>query len=73
VLFIDVPMLYYVFGKCQDIDNPILMLKSVRTSITLIIFWSEFFCCTIRAENHHVREWAPNKLVGAHDDFSAAR
>ena len=24
-----------------------------------------------RAENHHVREWAIRKLVGAHDDFSA--
>ena len=24
-----------------------------------------------RAENHHVREWAIRKLVGAHVDFSA--
>ena len=23
------------------------------------------------AENYHVREWAPIKLVGAHDNFSA--
>jgi len=23
------------------------------------------------AENYHVREWATNKLVGAHDNFSA--
>jgi len=35
------------------------------------LFKSSLFFKKKLAENHHVREWALVKLVGAHDDFSA--
>lgn len=34
----DIRWRYALDGKCQDIDNPILMLKNARTSITRRIF-----------------------------------
>ncbi|GAF97927.1 unnamed protein product, partial [marine sediment metagenome] len=45
--------------KVQDIDDPGIILR--------------LFLVQHEQKNHHVREWAPQKLVGAHDDFSAAR
>ena len=57
-------------GKCQDIDNPMLMLKNAMTSITQIIFSLLARCeqKIIMCENGPFI-----MLVGAHDDFSAAR
>jgi hypothetical protein len=56
-------------GKCQDIDNPILMLKNAKTSITRKIF-------SLLARHEQKIIMCENgpfiKLVGAHDDFSAA-
>jgi len=40
-------------------------------SAPLVYLSQVFFFKKKLAENHHVREWALIKLVGAHDDFSA--
>jgi len=44
--------------------------NDLRT-LRLVYLSQVFFFKKKLAENHHVREWALIKLVGAHDDFSA--
>jgi hypothetical protein len=59
-------------GKCQDIDNPILMLKNAKTSITLSDLNIKNQCCRKDEQKIIMCENGPFiKLVGAHGDFFA--
>jgi len=55
----------FLCALCELCEKPCLSLRLCAWFIVVKFYLRKL------AENYHVREWAANKLVGAHDNFSA--
>ena len=63
-------MLFCLQGCCFSL-SALSAESEKKNQLCVLVYYCQALFKKILAENYHVREWAPIKLVGAHDNFSA--